>query len=430
MPAMGAPTTDTHIMPAAPRHVTYQHRGYVRATGHTRLRDVLAMLATLHNAALQNRRDAYEMAGQAITYYDQCKELTHIRADDPAWAALQVGVGRGALQRVGRAFKAFFGRVKGGGKPGYPRFRSRRRYTCIEIACPTPSMVRHYGDGKVAVVVKGLPSIRLRRTSRALPDPCQLKTLRIHLKPTGVQVDLGYAEEREALAPSNEATGIDAGVVHRLALSDGSFIPSRDRMVERRQDRRLRRRLARARRGSNGRRKAARALSRHTYRERIRNRNECHRITTDLVRRFGYIAIEDLHIKNMTRSAAGTVEEPGRNVKAKRGLNRTILDQTPGLLRGQLTYKAEWAGRQLAVVDSAYTSQTCAACGHVDASSRVSQAVFLCTGCGHADNADTNAARNVLARALRTGPGLRPGSAKQPVGVALAGTVACGDTGI
>ena len=105
-------------------------------------------------------------------------------------------------------------------------------------------------------------------------------------------------------------------------------------------------------------------------RRRVRNRNQCHRATTEIVRQYGHIAVESLQVKNMTRSAAGTLEEPGHNVSAKSGLNREILEQTWGLIRQQLRYKAEWAGRRFVEVDPRHTSQTCNSCGVVDGRSR------------------------------------------------------------
>ena len=99
----------------------------------------------------------------------------------------------------------------------------------------------------------------------------------------------------------------------------------------------------------------------------------------------------------MTASAAGTVEEPGRNVWAKSGLNRSMLDVAPFQIRQMLTYKASWYGSRVIAVNPAYTSQKCSVCGHVHKDNRISQSVFICKSCGHVDNADVNAARNILA---------------------------------
>jgi putative transposase len=123
-----------------------------------------------------------------------------------------------------------------------------------------------------------------------------------------------------------------------------------------------------------------------------------HRTTLGIARRFGTVVIEDLKVRNMTASASGTVDEPGRNVRQKTGLNRSILNQGWRAFETLLAYKLEERGGTLVTVDPAYTSQTCSACGTVDRESRESQAVFACRHCGFRDHADHNAAINILRR--------------------------------
>ena len=150
-------------------------------------------------------------------------------------------------------------------------------------------------------------------------------------RPVGLNVDLGYEVEREPLPANDAAVGLDVGVNNRIATSDGEMVERRE--VDWARETRLHQAVSRKRRGGNRRRKAAATLARERHRSRVRNRNECHRITTDIVRRYGRIAVEKPTIPNMTRSASGTVEEPGTNVAAKSGLNREILTQTWGLIR-------------------------------------------------------------------------------------------------
>ena len=151
--------------------------------------------------------------------------------------------------------------------------------------------------------------------------------------------------------------------------------------------------------GSHQWRKRRAVLANHQHRERVRNRNECHRITTDLVRRFDLIAVENLAIKNMTASAAGTLERPGTGVAQKRGLNRSISEQTWGIIRHQIAYKAEWAGREMVAIDPRFTSQRCSGCGVVAAENRKSKQ-YRCATCGMTEDADINAAKNILHKAL------------------------------
>lgn len=108
------------------------------------------------------------------------------------------------------------------------------------------------------------------------------------------------------------------------------------------------------------------------------------------------MVVEDLRVKNMTASAKGTLEAPGRNVKAKAGLNRAVLNVGFGEIRRQLEYKCRWFGSELVAVNPAYTSQRCSRCGHTEAGNRLSQAAFCCLTCGHTENSDINAAKNIL----------------------------------
>jgi putative transposase len=157
---------------------------------------------------------------------------------------------------------------------------------------------------------------------------------------------------------------------------------------------RLQRRLARARQGSGRRARLKLAVGRLLAREADARKDWAEKASTDISRRFDVIRVEDLRIARMTRSARGTARRPGRNVRAKAGLNRQILRSGWGILVRRLEDKAP--GR-VEKICPAFTSQRCSACGHVDAKSRESQARFVCTACGFACNADVNAARNIAA---------------------------------
>ena len=158
--------------------------------------------------------------------------------------------------------------------------------------------------------------------------------------------------------------------------------------------RRMQRGLARAKRGSNRRGRVRHAIARLRARERDRRKDWAEKTSTGIARRFDVIRVEDLKIGNMTRLAKGTRENPGRNVRAKAGLNRGILRSGWGLLVRRLQDKAP--GR-VEKIKPHYTSQRCSACGQVDRDSRESQAVFRCTACGFACHADVNAAISIAA---------------------------------
>ena len=374
-------------------HQTYQHRAYMSRAGYERLAEVMRQSARLYNAALEEWRWAYR-AGVSVSLYSQYRELTVIRADDEFWGGISLQVARGVLRRADRARQSFYRRVKAGETPGYPRFKSSRRWHTVELANVTPSMVKNR-DRYCAIRIKGLPEIRLRK-GLALPEDVP-KALTITLRGRRLFVNLTYEVEQAALPKPDAAVGIDMGVTDRLALSTGETVSRRNKPNAKL--RRAHRRLSGCRKGSHRWRKRRAVLANQQHRERVRNRNECHRITTDLVRRFGLIAVEDLAIRNMTRSAKGTIDNPGINVRQKSGLNRSITEQTWGMIRNQIAYKAEWAGREMVLVDPRFTSQRCSSCGVVAAKNRKSKQ-YQCATCGMTEDADVNAALNILHKAL------------------------------
>jgi putative transposase len=158
--------------------------------------------------------------------------------------------------------------------------------------------------------------------------------------------------------------------------------------------------LARKQRGSNNRRRQRAVVANRHRKVASCRRDFHHQVARRLVAGYDVLVLEDLAVANMSRSASGTLEVPGVNVAAKRGLNRSILDAGWAQFVSILAGKAEEAGRRVILVDPRHTSQTCASCRHVDAANRVSQAEFRCRRCGHTAHADVNAARNILRAGL------------------------------
>ncbi len=233
--------------------------------------------------------------------------------------------------------------------------------------------------------------------------------------------------------PTGAVVGIDLGIAATATTSDGDHLVMGELLspAERARRCRLQRRLARQTKGSKRRASTKSALARLSARETDRRKDWIEKATTALVRDHDLIAIEDLAVVNMVRSARGTVERPGVNVAAKRGLNRQVHSQAWGLFRTRLEAKAAAAvdpdgtPRPVVViaVNPAHTSQRCSACGHTAKENRKNQAAFACVNCNHADNADVNAAINIRELALATAPGhgvdgrggdLRLGSPSRP----------------
>jgi len=198
--------------------------------------------------------------------------------------------------------------------------------------------------------------------------------------------------------PSASMIGLDAGVAKLATLSDGTvFEPVNSFQKNQKTLARLQRQLSRKVKFSNNWQKQKRKIQRlHSRIANIR-RDYLHKVTTTVSKNHAMIVIEDLKVSNMSKSAAGTVSQPGRNVRAKSGLNRPILDQGWYEMRRQLEYKQLWSGGQVLAVPPAYTSQRCACCGHTAKENRLSQSKFRCQVCGYTANADVNGARNILA---------------------------------
>ena len=378
------------------RHVVYRLLPQTR--GNWRLLErVLEGQRQLYNAALQERSDAWRLAGVSITWQDQFKSLTVCRRDLPEMAAVPAAIQRGTLKRVDEAFKGFFRRVKAREEtPGYPRFRGRRRFDSVSVVSGVKLEA-----GRLRLPGFGWMKVR-RRGGNPYPDGVPVSAV---LKR---EAGKWYAAVCHAVAvaepeDNGNVIGVDMNA-RQVALwaepapakAGGRLFHAPDTSRLEARAKRLSRRLSRQKRGS-GRRERTRVRLAKTRRHIAGIRRDWrHRTSRTLADAAHTVVIEDLRVRNMTRSARGTVEEPGRHVRAKAGLNRVVLDTGWAALRSMLEYKA---GRTVAV-NPRNTSRTCHACGHVDAASRRSQAVFHCVACGHADNADANAAREIRRRGL------------------------------
>jgi len=216
--------------------------------------------------------------------------------------------------------------------------------------------------------------------------------------------------ELEAAIPVNRgsAVGIDLGSAQPI---DGTvFGIPRATPAERRRLEDAHRTIHRRKKGSKNREKAKFRLVWLQAKQACRRRDATHKATTTIAKNHGVVVIEDLKVKQMTKTGRGTVEAPGTLVQKRANENRALLKIAPRTIRTMLEYKCQWYGSTLVVVDPAHTSETCSACGAVDAESRIARARFVCTTCGGDFDADINAARNILV--LGTSPtGGPPGMA-------------------
>ena len=347
------------------------------------------------NLGLEQRSQYRTGRGPTPGFAEQCRQLTEARADSEWLAAGSQTVQQQALRDLDQAFANFFA-----GSHRYPTWRRKSDRQGFRIVGPQATRVekRNHKWAQVLVPKVGWVTFRL---SRALPKDA--RSYRVTRDRAG-RWHIAFALQPDPIpAPgTGETVGVDRGVIVSAALSTGELLRCPGLTPgEQERLRRLRRRLARARRGSNRRRALVTAIARLMAREADRRKNWVEQTSTHLAQGFDLIGLEELKTRQMTRSAKGTLERPGSNVRQKAGLNREILTSGWGLLQQRLQDKA---GDRLVLVPPAYTSQTCNVCGHVSEHNRESQAVFSCTACGHALHADVNAARNIrdFAVAART----------------------------
>jgi putative transposase len=370
---------------------------------------LLNILAEVYNAGLQERRDAWRRAGRSVGLFDQFNQIAHLRGvrdDVLAWGIQPL---RSALRRLDEAYSAFYRRSANGQAPGQPRFKSASRF---DTACWDERSGWALDLAAGTLRIRGVGTIRLGKGAlRQLGRLAMRGGAPVALTVTRRRSGTGWswracvsfkavaAELIEPVEGPDSLVGADRGVAVTLALSDGSLLTMPAFLADARDD------IAEALRRRAGKEPGSRAwktLNRQVakaYRQAARRSDNWARSTAKaLVARYGVIVLEDLNLKNMSRSARGTKESPGTNVAAKQALNRKLADAALGRLRHWVCVKAEEAGRRTWVVNPTNTSRTCAACGHCAPANRRSRDRFCCTSCGHEAHADINAARNIAAR--------------------------------
>ncbi|HEY2689783.1 MAG TPA: transposase [Streptosporangiaceae bacterium] len=331
-------------------------------------------------------------------YCAQAAQLTQARAEFGWLAGGSQMVQQQALRDFAQAMASYFV-----GTHRKPSWRKAGRNEGFRIVAVRPAHIRRLSRhiGEVWVPKSGWVRFRWSCTVPAA------KSYRVSCDRAG-RWHVAFAAIPEPIPGpgTGEVVGIDRGVAVSAALSTGELLCRTGlRPAEQARLRLLQRRLARARKSSGRRRRVKTAIATLKAREADRRKDWAEKTSTALARRFDVIRVEDLRITSMTRSAQGTIEQPGRNIRQKAGLNRAILASGWGLLVRCLEDKAP--GR-VEKINPAFTSQRCSACGHVAAESRESQALFRCTACGYTGNADVNAAKNIAAGHAVTARGRSP----------------------
>ncbi|MHB1943507.1 MAG: RNA-guided endonuclease InsQ/TnpB family protein, partial [Acidiferrobacteraceae bacterium] len=297
-----------------------------------------------------------------------------------------------ALKDLEKAYKNFFAK-----RAAFPRFKKKGSGDSFRY--PDPKQIK-LDQVNSRLFLPKLGWLRYRNSRDVLGE-----LRNVTVSQSGGKWFVSVQTQREVEQPVHPATaivGIDLGIARFATLSSGRFIEPLD-AFRKHQIRlaRYQRRMSRKQKFSNHWKKAKNRVQKiHTRIANVR-RDFLHKATTTISQNHAIVVIEDLPVRNMSRSAAGNAEQPGRNVRAKSGLNKSILDQGWFEFRRQLEYKQAWLGGEVLAVPPHHTSRTCPACGHVSAENRQTQARFACVECGYENNADRVGAINVLERGHR-----------------------------
>lgn len=407
----------------------YKYRLYPNRTTEKQLYGVLNRCRELYNAALSERKDAYQQyqrttvmegsewtvaatmvigrAVKSISFYGQKRDLVEIKQERPEYQDIASHVLQDVLNRLDKAFAAFFRRVKNGENPGYPRFKGRHRYDSFTY--PDGAGWKLEGD-RLHLTKIGDIKIELHRLIEG-----KIKTVTIKR-----EVDQWYVvfscevDVPEKLPVSYEDVGIDLGVTHLATLSNGEMIehPRNFRKAQKKLEKRQQA-LSRKKKGSHRRERAKKLIGKAHRKIACQRRDFLHKQSKKLVERYQVLVFEDIQIGNLTRKPKPKQDEKGaylpNGASVKGGLNKSMLDAGWGMFVAMCTSKAEEAGRTLLKVNPHYTSQVCSGCGQVRKKD-LSERWHSCD-CGTELDRDVNAAINILRLGHKQLGGKRPTSA-------------------
>ena len=340
------------------------------------------------NRALALQNENHEAGNKYVSYTKMASWLIEWKShpdtqwlkDTPSQPLQQ------SLKDLERGYKNFFQK-----RAAFPRFKKRGQNDAFRY----PQGVK-LDQTNNCIALPKLGWIRYRNSREVIGEVKNVTVIQSCGK-WYVSIQTEY-EVPEQVHKAASMVGLDAGVTKLATLSDGTvYQPVNSFKANQRKLAMLQRQLSRKVKFSASWQKQKKKIQRlHSHIANIR-RDYLHKVTSEISKNHAMIVIEDLKVCNISKSAKGTAERPGRNIRAKSGLNRSILDQGWYEMRRQLEYKQLWRGGQVLAIPPAYTSQRCACCGHTAKENRQTQSKFVCQVCGYTENADINGARNILA---------------------------------
>ncbi|HEC1428875.1 TPA: transposase [Pseudomonas aeruginosa] len=370
------------------RRQAYKFRIEPTGEQQRKLRQFAGACRFVFNQALALQQANREAGGKFIGYVAMARQLTAWRnSTETVWLKeAPVHPLQHALKDLEKAYRNFFEQ-----RADFPRFKRKGQRDSFRY--PDPKQIK-LDQANCRIFLPKLGWLRYRNSRPVLGE---LRNVTVSLSAGKWHVSIQTRREVETPLPQGRAVGIDLGIARFATLSDGTlYAPLNSFKRHETALRKAQQAMSRKVKFSANWKKAKARVQRLHARIGNARRDYLHKTSTAISQNHAMVCIEDLQVRNMSKSAAGTTEQPGRNVRAKSGLNKAILDQGWFEFRRQLDYKLAWRGGWLVTVPPQNTSRTCPCCGHVSADNRQTQARFACVECGFEDNADVVGAINVL----------------------------------
>ena len=360
----------------------------------------------LYNIGKELKDWAYKSYQTNLSYYDLAKQLTYAkRTEGFEWINnTPVHTLQASLEQLQRSYDNFFNGLKKGEKVGFPKYAKKHKFnSCVvkfnpkakdprvthnRIRLPKVGSVKYYASRRIEGKAKRAKIIK-ENGSWYISIVCEV-------------------EHQVIPAIESQEVGLDWGVAKFYSLSNGESIENpRFYQKNKKEIKRLQRSLSRKKKGSHNYKNVKKQLNKLHSKIARQRKDWQHNLSTNLVRQYSGIYIEKLNIRGMSKRAKPKLSEDGKTylpnkAKAKSGLNREILDTAPHQFSQMLEYKCKWNERNFVKCNPVNSSRECSECGHVSKENRLTQSEFKCVACGHKENADTNASKNIESRGNTT----------------------------